>query len=137
MKGDGIMRDFCRVVLVSIGVIAWSAAVADDFDGSKPLTCATVDAIECTVGLPCFQDVPEAMGAPRFMRIDFARKVVVGPKRTSPIVSMEKTTTQVLLQGTELGFAWSIALDRESGRLIATIADRAGAFMLFGTCTDM
>lgn len=77
------------------------------------------------------------MGAPGFMRIDFAKKVVVGPKRTSPIVSIEMTTAQVLLQGTELGFAWSIALDRESGRMIATIADRAGAFLMFGACTAL
>lgn len=131
------MRDLQRIVLAAICVTGWSVAVADDFGGSKPLTCATLDAIECTVGLPCFQDVPEAMGAPRFMRIDFARKIVIGPKRTTPITSIEKTTAQVLLQGTELGFAWSIALDRENGRMTATLADRAGAFMLFGACTAL
>lgn len=89
------------------------------------------------MGLRCFQDVPEAMGAPGFMHIDFARKLVVGPKRTTPIVSMETMAAQVLLQGTELGFAWAIALDRESGRMIATIADRAGAFLMFGACTAL
>jgi hypothetical protein len=40
-----------------------------------------------------------------------------------------------MLQGTELGYAWSIALDTGSGRLSAALVDREGAIVLFGACT--
>jgi hypothetical protein len=41
----------------------------------------------------------------------------------------------LLLQGTELGFAWSIALDKDTGQMSATLVNRDGAYVLFGACT--
>ena len=60
---------------------------------------------------------------------------MIGPKRTSPVLFMDKTAQQVLLQGTELGFGWTIALDQSSGSMSATLVDREGAVVLFGACT--
>jgi hypothetical protein len=48
---------------------------------------------------------------------------------------MEATERQLLLQGTELGFAWSIALDKDTGEMSATLVNRDGAILLFGACT--
>lgn len=123
--------------------IAWAAggfaaaAAGADFDGSKPLLCATVEAADCVPGMPCHHGHPADLGAPTFMRIDFSGKVVVGPRRTSPIAAIEKSDAQLLLQGTELGFAWAIALDQASGRIVATAADRDGAFVMHGACTPL
>jgi hypothetical protein len=69
------------------------------------------------------------------MRIDVAQKAVIGPKRTSPVQLMEATDEQLLLQGTELGLAWSIALDKGTGEMTATLVDHGGAYVLFGACT--
>jgi hypothetical protein len=60
---------------------------------------------------------------------------VVGPTRTSPIQIIEKTDDQLVLQGTELGYGWTVALDQETGRMSLTLANREGAFVLFGSCT--
>jgi hypothetical protein len=137
VKSDAIMMKLIRIAVAAGGVATAPLALAADFDGSKPLICATHSAMECTPGLPCYHGAPADMGAPAFMRIDFAKKVVVGPERTTPIVAMEKSDEQLLLQGTELGFAWAIALDRASGRMVATAADRDGAFVLHGACTPL
>jgi hypothetical protein len=110
----------------------WAAAA--DFDGSKTLICATIEAQDCDVGEGCKQGLPDSVGAPRFMRIDFAKKVVVGPKRTTPIVSLHKSERQLLMQGTELGYAWTIALDSEDGSLNATLVNGDGVVVLFGDC---
>lgn len=48
---------------------------------------------------------------------------------------MEKSDTQLLLQGVEIGHAFALALNRESGRMTATLSDANGAFVLFGSCT--
>jgi hypothetical protein len=48
---------------------------------------------------------------------------------------MEANEQQLLLQGTELGFAWSVALDKSTGEMSATLVNRDGAFVLFGACT--
>ena len=137
MTGEAIMTKLIRIALAVAGAAAAPIVVAADFDGSKPLLCASHLAIECTPGTPCYHGAPLDMGAPAFMRIDFAGKVVVGPHRTSPIVAVEKSDVQLLLQGTELGFAWAIALDQASGRIVATAADRDGAFVMHGACTPL
>ena len=109
--------------------------LAGDFDGSKLLICAPVEASDCAHGEECRKGLPDDIGAPAFMRIDFANKAVIGPKRSSPILLMDKSETQLLLQGTELGYGWTIALDQATGKMTATLASREGVFVLFGACT--
>jgi len=119
---------------------AWvvaTSAFASDFDGSKRLICATVEARDCVSGGECFRGLPDEVGAPAFVRIDFEKKSLFGPHRTAPIRSMEKDERQLLLQGVELGYVWVIALDQESGRFSASLTNREGAFVLFGSCTAL
>ena len=125
---------------LSLAALIWSLgspAFAADFDGSGPLICAPVEAVECHSGEKCEAGIPDDVGAPAFMRIDFARKVIVGPKRTSPIRSMEKDEKQILLQGTELGLAWSMALNIMDGKMVSTFSSRDGAYVLFGSCAPL
>jgi hypothetical protein len=115
--------------------ICASSAWGGDFDGSKPLLCATIDAHSCDPGQTCLRGLPADLGVPQFLRIDFSKKTVVGPARTTPIRFMEAGTGQLLLQGTELGFAWSIALDTADGTMTLSLVNRDDAYMLFGACT--
>jgi len=129
-----------KMMRLSLAALIWSLgspAFAADFDGTKPLICAPVEAMECHTGEGCEKGIPDDIGAPAFMRIDFTKKVIVGPKRTSPIRAMEKDDKQILLQGTELGLAWSMALNVENGKMVSTFSSRDGAFVLFGACTPL
>ncbi|MBW8327732.1 MAG: hypothetical protein K0M48_00775 [Thiobacillus sp.] len=123
-----------------LAALIWAfgaTATAGDFDGSRPLICAPVEAMDCVSGEGCEKGIPDDVGAPAFMRIDFAKRVIVGPKRSSPINAMEKDAQQILLQGTELGLAWSMALNIENGKMVATFSSRDGAYVLFGSCTPL
>ncbi len=129
-----------KMVRLPLAALLWSlgsTATAGDFDGSRALICAPVEAMECHAGEKCEAGIPDDVGAPAFMRIDFAKKVIVGPKHTSPIRAMEKDENQILLQGTELGLAWSMALNVSDGRMVSTFTSRDGAFVLFGSCTTL
>jgi hypothetical protein len=106
-----------------------------DFDGSKPLLCATIDAHFCGVGEVCYRTVPAVLGAPQFIRINFAKKAVIGSQRSTEIRHMEPSEGQLLLQGTELGYGWSIALDTRTGSMSTTLVNREDVFVLFGACT--
>ena len=108
-----------------------------DFDGSKPLLCATIDAHACDPGETCLRALPSELGVPQFLRIDFAKKTVTGPQRTTPIRFMQKDESQILLQGTELSFAWTIVLDKVDGTIGVTLVNREDALVLFGACTAM
>jgi hypothetical protein len=129
------MRATLGIALAVAAMAGTPAARAGGFDGSTPLICATVQAMECVAGEDCTRGLASDIGAPVFMRIDFAQKAVIGPQRSSPVRHMEATERQLLLQGTELGFAWSIALDKDTGDMSATLVDRGGVIVLFGACT--
>jgi len=125
------------VVILSIAFLGTGPASAGDFDGSKLLICAPVEAIDCAPGEMCKKGAPADVGVPAFIRIDIAKMVVIGPKRTTPIVSIEKSEQQILLQGTELGSAWTLALDQVSGELSGSLVNREEVFVLFGSCTPL
>jgi hypothetical protein len=131
-----MMKNFVRYSIAALFCLSGSITLAGDFDGSKPLICAPVVVMDCVVGTGCTKGTPAEMGAPAFMRIDFEKKVVIGPKRASPILLMDKSAEQVLLQGIELGFGWTLALDAE-GKMISTMVDHTGAFVMFGPCTPL
>lgn len=120
----------------SLSLLA-TAALAADFDGSKPLICAPVSAIDCMRGDECLSGLPEDIGAPAFMRLDFARKTITGPKSVSPILLQEKTAEQLLLQGREGPFGWTMSLDLASGDMSLSLMSNKAAYVLFGSCTPL
>jgi hypothetical protein len=124
-------------IVVVLALITGVTASAGDFDGSKPLICAPVEAMDCAAGEGCPKERLEDIGVPNFLRIDFAQKAIVGPKQTSPILFMDKSDIQLLLQGKEHGYGWTLALDQESGAMTITLVNREGATVLFGSCTPL
>ena len=131
------MRSVRAILCATLAVAFAPLAQGGSFDGTKPLICAPVRAMDCAIGEQCVTGTPDEIGAPNFLRIDFDKKVVVGPQRTSPVMSADKNDKQILLQGNELGYAWTIALDQGNGKMVVTLVDRAGAFVLFGSCTPL
>ena len=129
MKRSGIFAAFASVTLLATSGLAGNSAA-----GPSRLLCATVDARDCVRGSACVQGLAEEIGAPRFIRVDLERQVLVGPKRTTPILAMEQDEQQLLLQGKELGHAWVFALDKASGSFSGTLTSHEGAFVLFGNC---
>jgi hypothetical protein len=129
------MKMIACAVLLLVCVMAIPAFAEPAFDGVKPLICATVQAISCAPGEDCEKGLPESMGAPQFFRIDFVKKEVIGPKVTTQIRLMETSPAQIILQGFELGMGWTIALDRETGKIVATFTGIEEGFVLFGACT--
>jgi len=124
----------------SVALIAAACAMsahASDFDASKPLLCASVTAVDCVPDRECTSGTPSEIGAPPFMRLDFAKKTVIGPNRTSAIQSVDDSEGQVVLRGSELGYAWVISIDQMDGRMVATLTNVNGVFAVFGACTPV
>ena len=130
------MTRFMHMVTVLVLITAGTVS-AGDFDGSKLLICASVEALDCAAGEDCTKGRPDDIGAPNFLRIDVAQKVIIGPRQTTPILFIDKSDGQILLQGKELGYGWTLALDQESGSMTATLVNLEGVFVLFGSCTPL
>jgi hypothetical protein len=132
MKGFLVRLRFSAFMPIALFA---GAACGGDFDGSKPLICAPVQAMDCTSDEGCTKGTPEEIGAPAFLRIDVTKKTVAGSKRTSPIQQSDLDADQLLLRGVELGYGWTIAIEQSTGKAVFTLTDHEGVFVLFGACT--
>ena len=131
------MRIIASLILFGLFVSVSPAFAEDVFDGTKPLLCSSIEALDCDPGVTCERGIPEIMGAPQFLRIDFAKKEIAGPKRTTAIRMMEKDDDQIVLQGYEIGLGWTLAIDRATGNMRITFAGSGATFIIFGACTSL
>ena len=113
-----------------------TAVAAEDFDGSKPMECTAIKGHDC---LPdknsCSRIKPEGKKMP-VLGIDVAAKQVRAPFRTDllPIGNVTSNEESLVLQGTNLQFAWSAVIKRSTGDMTLTIGDRKGAYVIFAQC---
>jgi hypothetical protein len=128
-------RVACSVTTLVACLVAPVAFAASD--GVQRLICATVEAMDCEPGAACFKGRPSEVGAPAFMRIDLEKGTIAGTHRSTPIVRMDKQADNLLLQGSEIGYGWTMVIDMKGGTMAATLVNRDGAFVLFGNCTPL
>ena len=126
---------FARWATALLLATAGSAAAAG-FDGKSVLECTPASASQCDTAAACESVTLEEIGVPGPVRVDFKGKKLssLDGQRTSPIRSVEINETVLIVQGSQNGRGWSIAIDRASGAMSGTIAESAGAFVLAGTC---
>ena len=74
------MRIIASLLLFGLFVAVSPVSAEDVFDGTKPLLCSSIEAIDCDPGQTCERGIPEIMGAPQFLRIDFAKKKLRAPR---------------------------------------------------------
>jgi hypothetical protein len=112
-------------------VIVSAAAGAADFDGSTALSCTGVSGYSCEPGKACRESK-----TPPVVLIDPPNKTLKTPYRTVllPIANSATNDEQLQFQGTSEKFAWSAIVNRNTGKVTLTIADRMGAYVIFGQC---
>ena len=128
------MRITSRLVL-GLGLAFSAVAGAADFDGTAPLSCSGLEGYSCEPGKACSKVKPES-NTPPVVKIDPGNKTIKTPYRTDllPIANSALNNEQLQLQGTSEKFAWSAVVKRASGKVTVTIADRMGAYVIFGQC---
>ena len=123
----------------ALGAIVACGAASAQTPLPAQMICAIAEVADCDAGTPCVRGRPLQMGAPGMLSIDLQGKKINGPRRSTPILFIERSdeTPQVLLQGTEIGFGWTLAIDMKSGSMTGTLTNREGVFLLFGTCNGV
>ena len=114
-------------------------SIASDFDGSKPLICAMIEAFECGPTTGCESGTPESNGLERFLRVDVRKKEVrttrQSQERTSKIENVDRADGVLILSGTQSGRGWNLTINESSGYLVLSVAGDQVAFVVFGACT--
>ncbi len=139
-------RTVCKLIgifllTMSIFITSYQPAVAE-FDGSEPLLCAAIKAIECGVEDGCRESTVGAMNIPQFITIDFKKNMISpkegdGSKKGSEIKNLGRVDDKLIMQGTEGGRGWSMIISETSGKMSATVTGDQFGFVVFGACTTL
>ena len=114
--------------------------LAEDFDGTKPLLCATIEVYECQRGEQCQERTSESIDIPQFLTFDFKKKTITGTRqdknvKTANIESQTVMDGRLVLQGAQNGRGWSIVIAEETAKMTLTASDDQAGFVVFGVCT--
>lgn len=128
------MKKSCLAFLALLAVT--TVAAAEDFDGSQPLTCRPLQGHDCLPGQSTCKPLEPRLSGNRDFGLDVAKKTFWSPYRTAdlPIDHVSTNRDSLVLQGKTLELVWSATVHRKTGRLTVAIADREGAYVVFGQC---
>lgn len=121
--------------------------LAEDFDGSRSLLCATMDVVECLPGGNCQRVTHDSIDVPKFVIINFKDNnlSIPGAPKNRPPSKIERTESvdgKLILQGAEDGIegvrdglGWTIAISEQTGDMVFSASGEQVAFVVFGACT--
>ena len=126
-------------VLVIFAVVP---AAADDLTGADRILCAPGEVTICATDGECTSGPPWKFNVPDFIEVDLEARLLKtteasGENRQTPILQIIREDGLIVLQGFEMGRAFSFNIDESSGTMTAAAA-RNGRFVgAFGVCTPL
>ncbi len=132
-------RGLALVVMLALpGLVVW----ADDLTGHDRFLCSIGDVTMCNMDWECETDSPSRFNIPDFIEFDLAASLLKTTEashenRQTPILFVTREDGLIVLQGLEMGRAFSFNIDEVTGVLTASAAN-AGSFSgAFGVCTPL
>jgi hypothetical protein len=129
-------------ILVMILVFAGQVVQADDLTGSTRFLCAAVQATACQEDGECANSLPQGLNIPEFIEVDLeAKRLSTTPasalNRATAIAHISREGGTIVLQGFELGRAFSWVIAEPTGQATVAIATEGSAVIVFGSCTPL
>jgi len=130
-----------RSVVASVGLLASSAALADNLEGADRLLCAPEQIMICVEEADCYPAHGSELGVPDFVIVDLKNKKMQTTKssqqtRTTAFSSVSRTDGKIFLQGLENGRAFSFVINEITGSLTVALSRDGVAVAVFGSCTN-
>jgi hypothetical protein len=96
----------------------------------------------CTGDQECESGPPWAWNIPQFVEVDLETKMLStteasGENRTTPAEVLRRENGVIVIQGMELGRAFSIVVSEDLGSMSASIAAEDLTVSVFGACTPL
>jgi len=123
-------------------MVAAAPVAADDLTGADRFLCAPGEVTVCAMNGECTSGPPWEFNVPDFIEVDLEAGLLKtteasGENRQTPIPRIVREDGLIVLQGLEMGRAFSFNIDEASGTMTA-VAARNGLFVgAFGVCTPL
>jgi len=123
-------------------VLASPPVVADDLTGHDRFLCSIGDVIMCNVDWECETASPSRFNIPDFIVFDLEAGLLKTTEasqenRQTPILHVSREDGLIVLQGLEMGRAFSFNIEEATGVLAASAARPGGFSGAFGVCTPL
>ncbi len=130
---------------LSLAFLSWTAsarASADDLAGVQSLLCTAVEATLCTDDGDCVSESPSELNIPSFLELDLKSKRMSttkasGEDRSTPIRTLEREGGLIVIQGFEMGRAFSFLISESTGELSVAVTRDGKTVSVFGACTPL
>ncbi len=132
------MKAWLMTILVLVAVAL--PVAADDLTGADRFLCAAVQANVCTPEGKCESGPPWGWNIPAFVEVDLAAKKLgttpkSGERRETAIPSIRRDNGLIVLQGFEMGRAYSVLIKEGTGEASFAVAREHLVVSVFGSCT--
>lgn len=136
------MKSLWGLAMVTALALPGQLVHADDLTGSNRILCAAVQATVCFEDGECNVDLPWNLGIPEFIEIDLEAKTLrttaaSGLDRSTPIEHLSRQDGTIVLQGLQMGRAFSFIITERTGQATIAVAIEGRAVSVFGACTPM
>ncbi len=135
-------RRMATLVMAVTLVMTSAAAVADDLTGHDRFLCSIGDVTMCNANWECETASPSWFNIPDFIEVDLDAGLLETTKasrenRQTPILHVTREDGLIVLQGLEMGRAFSFNIEESTGVLTAAAARPGGFTGGFGVCTPI
>ncbi len=135
------MNKLIGIILITIAFLLPANSSIAELDTSSPLLCSVINVAEYSLEEECFVGTAESFDLPQFVRIDFQNNIIseAGENteaRKSRIINLKHIDNSVILQGIENGRSWSMIVEKQTGKMSATVSEERIGFVVFGACTS-
>ena len=126
-----------KLCLLTIGVLVSAGALgAEPFNGTQPMDCEPAAGHDCLPTEATCKPLKPEPGKKLNVHIDVANMSIKTPYRNDavPISSFSFNAKSLVMQGQASELVWSATVHRTTGKFTMAIADREGAYVVFGQC---
>ena len=113
-------------------------------DSDKIILCATTEVQDCLATRGCEEVQPEDVNVPTFMRLNLKKNRIEVGDQSVDIERSEEVENRLVMQGAEDGSenrpdgaGWTVSVNKDTGRFVATLAMEQAGLVLFGACTEI
>jgi hypothetical protein len=119
-----------------------TALLADDLTGAKSVLCTVIQATACFADGTCEVGAAWEWNIPQFIEVDLvgmklSTTKASGENRSTAIKNLERDGELIVVQGFELGRAFSFVINEKSGMATVAVAREDRGVTIMGSCTPM
>ena len=132
-------RTLFRIIAVIFGILSGSA-LADNLSKADEYLCAPIQVMACKSNGDCNQGLPSSFNIPQFIVVDLKKKELRTTEasvenRRTPLKHIQREDGLTVLQGYEMGRAFSFVINEETGVASVAVSRDGTTVSVFGACT--